>query len=164
MRSGDLDRRKFLILGCAATATLLVGCASFSVTEKHHEMPDGVVFWFPQKAGAGLPEPALKMRVEQYWAAQYWRKIEARYPLEVRAFRERYDQAFYTEYYSKAWLLESLEVQDMVAQEGGKVSFSLKLLTKKKDTGEVRTNRFWDAWVMEEGGWYHVHDDPFLKY
>lgn len=164
MDAGGFGRRKFLVLGSAVTVAVFAGCVSMGGVAEHQEMPGGVMVWaFPQ-AVAGLAEPALKKRLEHYWAAQYWRKIETRYPMEVRAFRERYDYEFYAGYYSKAWLLESVVVQDAILQEGGKVSFNLKLVTRKKDTGEVRANQFWDAWVREEGAWYHVHDDPLLKY
>lgn len=164
MNSESLKRRKFLVMGCTMAAASLTGCASLTGVDGYEAMPGGVMVWALPAAVAGQPDPALKKRIENYWAAHYWRKIEPRYFMEVRAFRERYDNEFYAGYYSKAWLLEEVVVQDMAFQEGEKVSFNLKLATRKKDTGEVRTSQFWDSWVREDGEWYHVHNDPLLKY
>lgn len=164
MNSESLMRRRFLVVGCAMTTALLTGCATLTGVEGHKAIPDGVMAWSLPADVAVQPDPELKRRIENYWAAHYWQNIASRYFMEVRAFRERYDNEFYAGYYSKAWLLEGVVVQDVAFQEGGKVSFSLKLATRKKDTGEARASQIWDAWIKEDGEWYHVHNDPLLKY
>ena len=106
-----------------------------------------------------LGKSGIKDRFSDYWQAHASKNWKLRYELEK--FPRPLEEKFYVAYHANAWSLRSVKVTG-VQQTSLEVTVDLvlSLVDPEKKSDIVQYQK--DKWVMVEGSWRHVVQDPML--
>lgn len=152
---------------------LLVGCSP--LPERQSAVPQlagetaalvspSPVRWLISNEQQPTLDTSLRARFSSYWESWATKDWKGRWALELPRFRDKYDANFYSNYHQRAWDLVALEVLSIVKKDNDDIAIEIRTVHRDRQSQRTSDTRQFDIWRYERGAWYHVWDDPIIKY